>query len=319
MQKDQLQQWQHDHTFGQNEIRDGERKTIIVIAITAIMMVVEITTGVIFGSIALLADGIHMGSHATALIITAAAYIYARKQAGNSNYNFGTGKVNALAGFSSAIILAAFALTMVVESIERFINPVEIAFNQSILVAIIGLVVNVVSAVILNTEESGHHHHHREEDHDHDDEHDHQHHDHNLRAAYLHVLADALTSLLAIAALLGGKYFNLIWMDPLMGFVGAYLVTRWSLGLLRETSSILLDHQGPKRIRREIRENIEASGKDWTTDLHLWLIGPGRYACIVSVVSDAPKPPEVYKEIISHGKPELVHVTVEINKNNLTR
>ena len=198
MQKDQLQQWKHDHTFGQNEIRDGERKTIIVIAITAIMMVVEITTGVIFGSIALLADGIHMGSHATALIITAAAYIYARKQAGNSSYNFGTGKVNALAGFSSAIILAGFALTMVVESIERFFNPVEIAFNQSILVAVIGLVVNVVSAVILNSDESGHqHHHHEEEDHDHDE---HHHHDHNLRAAYLHVLADALTSLLAIAA-----------------------------------------------------------------------------------------------------------------------
>lgn len=317
MQKDQLQQWKHDHTFGQNEIRDGERKTIIVIAITAIMMVVEITTGVIFGSIALLADGIHMGSHATALIITAAAYIYARKQAGNSSYNFGTGKVNALAGFSSAIILAGFALTMVVESIERFFNPVEIAFNQSILVAVIGLVVNVVSAVILNSDESGHqHHHHEEEDHDHDE---HHHHDHNLRAAYLHVLADALTSLLAIAALLGGKYFNLIWMDPLMGLVGAYLVTRWSIGLLRETSSILLDRQGPKRIRQEIQGTIEASGEDWTTDLHLWLIGPGRYACMVSVVSDAPKPPEEYKKIITQGKPELVHVTVEINENHLKR
>ena len=312
MHHDKLQHWQHSHTFGQDRKRLGELRTIIVIAITATMMVVEITTGVIFGSMALLADGLHMASHSAALTINAFAYIYARRHAHDVKYSFGTGKVNALGGFTGAILLAIFALMMAWESVDRIIYPVEIAFNQAIFVAVLGLLVNGASVFILGRH---HGHHHNHDGHEHRDLRDHghdHHHDHNLRAAYLHVLADALTSVLAIIALLAAKYMGLIWMDPLMGIVGAILVSQWSLGLLRTTSAVLLDKQGPEDIQTKIKECIE-DNDNRIADLHLWSIGPNIYGVIISVVSHHPQSPKHYKELIPSNL-GLVHVTVEVHE-----
>src|SRR5262245_1975996 len=229
MHEEALRRWRHDHSFGQERKRPGESRTLIVIAITAGMMVVEIAAGLVFGSMALLADGLHMASHAAALGINALAYVYARRHAHDDSYSFGTGKVNTLGGFTGAVLLAGFAFLMASESVQRLISPVTIAFNQAIFVAVLGLVVNGVSRLVL-----GHGHDHDEEGTD-DDDHEHpetphHHRDHNLVSAYLHVLADALTSLLAIVALLAAKYLGLNFMDPLMGIVGAFLVARWSLG-----------------------------------------------------------------------------------------
>ncbi len=313
MHHDNLQRWQHTHAFGQDQKRTGELRTIIVIAITATMMVVEITTGIIFGSMALLADGLHMASHAAALTINAFAYIYARRHAYDAKYSFGTGKVNALGGFTGAVLLMIFALIMAWESVERIILPVEIAFNQAIFVAVLGLIVNGASVFILGQHHDHHDHHDHEHDgHEHHDHEHHHHHDHNLRAAYLHVLADALTSLLAIFALLAAKYLGLIWMDPLMGIVGAILVSRWSWGLLRTTSDILLDKQGPEHIQMKIKQSIEDDDHQ-VADLHLWLIGPNIYGVIISVVARDPQPPEHYKELIPSNL-GLVHITIEVHE-----
>jgi len=301
MHQNSLHLWQHDHTFGQDKKRFGERRTTIVIIITGLMMVVEILAGFIFGSMALLADGLHMASHATALVINLYAYIYARLHAHDKSFNFGTGKVNALGGFTGAVLLAVFALIMVWGSIERIINPVTIVFNQAILVAIIGLIVNGASVIILGHE--GEHHH----DHPHDD----HHHDHNLKSAYYHVMADALTSILAIAALLAAKYFGLIWMDPLMGIVGAILVCRWSIGLLRTTSTVLLDKQGEEKIQTKIQQSIECVGDNKVVDLHLWEIGPNIYSVIISIVSHNPEQPIFYKKLLPSDL-GLEHVTVEV-------
>ena len=303
MHHDNLHHWQHTHAFGQDLKRPGEMRTIIVIAITAVMMVVEITAGIVFGSMALLADGLHMASHAVALGINAFAYIYARRNAHNTKFSFGTGKVNALGGYSGAVLLVLFALLMAAESAGRFVFPVTIEFNQAIFVAVIGLAVNGASVFILGHrhEPTAHEHH----------PHDHHHHDHNLRSAYLHVLADALTSLLAIFALLTAKYAGLVWMDPLMGIVGAFLVARWSVGLLRTTSAVLLDEQGPESIRTGIRDAIE-DDDNRVTDLHLWSIGPNIYGAIISVVAHDPQTPEYYKTLIPPGL-GLVHVTVEVH------
>jgi cation diffusion facilitator family transporter len=233
MNENLIGEWTHDHTFGQHRQMPGERRTLIVVAITATMMVVEITCGVLYGSMALLADGLHMASHAIALVIAYGAYVFARRYARDERFSFGTGKVNSLAGFTGAILLAGFALMMAWESVDRLFNPVMIRFNQAIVVAIVGLVVNAVSAVILgghgHSHDQGHEHGHAHED-DHDHGHHHHHDDHNLRSAYLHVIADALTSLFAIIALLGGKYLGLAWLDPVMGIVGATLVAHWSVG-----------------------------------------------------------------------------------------
>jgi len=310
MHSDHLHLWQHSHTFGQDLKRPGELRTFIVIAITGTMMVVEIVAGILFGSMALLADGLHMGSHATALSINAFAYIYARRHAHNTDFSFGTGKVNALGGFSGAVLLAVFALLMAWESVDRLLHPMDIVFNQAILVAVLGLVVNGVSVFILGVDE----HHHDNEDHPHVDDHHHHthHHDHNLRSAYLHVLADALTSILAIVALLAGKYFGSIWMDPAMGIVGAILVARWSLGLLRTTSSVLLDKQGPESIRQRIKDSIEQDDDSKVADLHLWSIGPNIYSAVIAVVAHDPATPNQYKERIP-TKLGLAHVTIEVH------
>tara|TARA_R110001592_G_scaffold363371_1_gene685813 strand:+ start:467744 stop:468682 length:939 start_codon:yes stop_codon:yes gene_type:complete len=303
MHKDNIENWSHDHTFAQDQRKPGESRTLIVIGITAVMMVVELFAGVLFGSMALLADGLHMASHAVALSITAFAYIYARRNARNRIYSFGTGKVNALGGFTGAVLLAIFAIIMGFESVVRILNPVEIVFNQAIFVAALGLVVNGACVFILGGGD-GHHH-------DHGPGHTH-HHDHNLKSAYLHVMADALTSVLAIVALLAAKYLGLIWMDPVMGIVGAILVARWSYGLLGTTSAVLLDRQAPKSLREQVRELIEADNDSQVVDLHIWSIGPEIYSAQIAVVAHHPLPLAEYKSLIPESL-RLVHVAIEIN------
>jgi cation diffusion facilitator family transporter len=302
-----LHRWQHSHTFGQDQRQPGEARTLMVIALTAATMVLEVAAGLAFGSMALLADGLHMASHATALGISAVAYIHARRHAHDANYSFGTGKINALGGFTGAVLLAVFALMMAWESSARILHPVQISFNQAILVAVLGLLVNGASVLIL-----GH-----QSPHEHHDSHApadlHHNHDHNLRAAYLHVLADALTSLLAIFALLGGKYVGLVWLDPVIGIVGAVTVSRWSLGLLSATSSVLLDRQGHQDLLALVKDRLECDGDCRVADLHLWSVGPGLYAAIVSVVAENPKPPERYKQMIPSSL-GFVHVSVEVHQ-----
>ena len=305
MHTQRLDWWQHEHVFGQDQVKAGERRTLLVVLLTAVMMLVEIAAGIAFGSMALLADGLHMASHAAALGISVFAYVYARRLARHPRYSFGTGKVNALAGFASAVLLVIFAAAMAWESIARLIDPIPIALDQALVVAVAGLLVNGASAWILAVPgRHGHHHHHGHHGHRHD---------HNLRAAYLHVLADALTSLLAIFALLAAKFFAATWLDPVMGVVGAALVTRWSLGLLRETSRVLLDAQLPGNATERLRAAIEAHGGDRIADLHLWSIGPGIQAAAIVVVSDAPRPPDHYRGLIP---PDLhvVHATVEVQR-----
>ncbi|EAQ97345.1 CDF family Co(II)/Ni(II) efflux transporter DmeF [Congregibacter litoralis] len=309
----QLEKWTHDHVFGQDQQREGEKRTLLIVLLTAAMMVVEISTGLISGSMALLADGLHMASHTVALGISVFAYVISRRLASDRRFAFGVGKINSLAGFASAILLLGFALTMVIESTGRLIDPVAIVFDQAIMVATIGLVVNGFSAwVLLSTpHEHGHSH-----DHTHTHTHDHAHekgHDHNLRGAYLHVLADALTSILAIVALLAGKYMGASWLDPLMGIVGAALVTRWSFGLIREASKVLLDSQADDRKVNVLRAAIEHGSSDRVTDLHLWSIGHGIFAAEIAIVSDEPRSPEHYKSLIP-AQMEIVHATVEVHR-----
>jgi cation diffusion facilitator family transporter len=327
MRDEDLDRWRHDHSFGQDQRRPGETKTLIVIGITAVMMIVEIAAGVLFGSMALLADGLHMASHAAALSLNAFAYIYARRHAHDASYSFGTAKVNTLGGFTGAVLLAGFALLMASESVQRLVVPVPIAFNQAIFVAVLGLVVNGASMLILGHNHEGHDQHHGHQhadrnDHDHDHDHDHHDHhehdvhdlahDHNLVSAYLHVLADALTSLLAIAALLAAKYFGLNWMDPTMGIVGAVLVARWSIGLLRSTSTILLDKSAPAPLCVAIRDSIEAVDGNRVVDLHVWCIGLDLYSALITVVTRQPKGPQHYKALLPGGL-GLVHVAVEVH------
>jgi cation diffusion facilitator family transporter len=290
----------HDHTFGQDRRKSGERRTLIVIIITALMMIVEITAGIIFGSMALLADGLHMGSHASALTISAFAYYYTRSRAKDTRFNFGTGKVNSLAGFASAVMLAIFALIMAGESIKRFFSPVKIELNDAILVAIAGLVVNGVCLAILGGRGDAHQHE------------NHHHADHNLWAAYIHVLADALTSVLAIFALVCAKFLGLVWLDPFMGIVGAFLVVRWSMGLLRSSAHVLLDMQAPQDVLDSIRRAIEAQGETQICDLHVWTVGPGIYAAEIAIVTSSPKPSDYYSGLLPREIP-LVHVTVEVH------
>jgi len=286
----------HDHHFGQHEPYGGEARTKLVVALTAVTMVIEVAAGLVFGSMALLADGLHMASHAAALGLAVVAYVYARKRAHDERFSFGTGKVNALAGFASAVVLVLFALMMVGESVRRFVDPVPIAFDQAILVAVLGLVVNGISVVVLR---GGHGHGHRHR------------HDHNLRAAHLHVLADALTSLLAIFALLAAKYLGAAWMDPAMGIVGGALVARWSWALVRETSAILLDRQAPEQITTAITSAVEADDRLRVIDLHVWAIGPGYRAAIVAVTASRPCTVDEVEALLP-DRLGIAHLTVEI-------
>lgn len=296
----------HQHVFlGANQDRN-ERKVWLVIALTATMMIVEITAGHWFGSMALIADGWHMSTHAGAMLIAVLAYRYARRNATNPSFSFGTGKVGDLAGFASAVVLALVALLIGWESLLRLVEPVPISFEQAIMVAVVGLLVNLLSAWLLRDD---HHHHHG---HDHDHHHGHGH-DNNLRAAYLHVLADALTSILAIVALLLGRVYGWSWADPVMGVVGAIVISRWSWGLIRDTASVLLDRV-PRggRIEEQVREAIE-SENDSIIDLHLWQIGPGHHSVIVSIASARPKSPSDYRAALQKID-HVAHTTVEIHK-----
>ncbi len=288
----------------------SERKTQWVILLTAVTMIVEIVAGYRYGSMALLADGWHMGTHVAALSITAFAYFYARHHAADALYSFGTGKVGALGGFTSGIILLGVAVLMGVESFQRILTPHLIQFNQALLVAILGLVVNLASLWLLQ-EQPSHPHSHSPGDHDHDHDHDHNP-DHNLRAAYLHVLADALTSLLAIIALLFGRTFGWLWLDPSMGIVGAIIIARWSVGLLRQTSHLLLDTQADLALLSKIRSTIEAETDTQITDLHLWRLAPNQLAVIITVTTTLPRPPQYYKDLLV-DLAELAHITVEVH------
>jgi cation diffusion facilitator family transporter len=292
------EQWRHDHDFIPASHHRNERQTRFVIALTAMMMVVEIFAGSVFNSMALLADGWHMGSHASALGITAFAYWFARRHRNDGRFSFGTGKIGVLGGFSSAVVLAIIALLVAWGSVGRLFEPLEIGFDEAISVAVVGLLINLFSAWLLR---DGHDHASHEE----------HHHDHNLRAAYLHVLADALTSVTAILGLTAGKFFGWIWMDPLMGIIGSLVIARWSYGLLRDTSAVLVDAAVPKETINRLHAALETDSDDLVADLHVWRVGPGQLAVLVSVVSDDPQPPEHYRSLLARSV-ELAHVTVEV-------
>jgi cation diffusion facilitator family transporter len=302
MQHDAIKQWQHDHDFVVAEA-GGEKRTRRVVALTAITMVVEIIAGTVFGSMALLADGWHMGTHVAAFAITLFAYSYARRHANTGRYSFGTGKVSVLGGFTSAVVLLIVGVMMIFESLSRMIEVHTIQFDQAITVAVIGLLVNLLSAWMLQG------------DHDHDHGHGYDHHqDQNLRAAYLHVLADALTSVTAIVALLCGKYLGWMWMDPLMGIVGALVIIRWATGLLRDTSGVLLDKSEHSEVYERIHQVIEIDERDHITDLHVWHVSSHHVAAIISVASHDAKSPDHYKKLLHDAG--LVHITVEVNKSD---
>lgn len=298
----------HDHVYLGSSHDENARRTLWVVALTAVMMVGEIIAGYMTGSMALLADGFHMATHAGALGVAAGAYAYAKRHANNPLFSFGTGKVGDLSGFASALMLGVIALGIGVESVLRLFEPINVAFGTATIIAVVGLGVNIVSALLLS---GGHHH---EHGHDHHHGHDHSHagqsNDNNLRAAYVHVLADALTSVLAIAALLAGRYLGWGWMDPVMGIVGAIVIARWSWALMRDTASILLDTTD-HHVAEEVRELVEAPGDARITDLHVWRIGPEAHAAIVSVVGRQGVDGDMIRARLTPVH-ELAHLTVEM-------
>lgn len=309
----------HEHVFLGTQHARNERRTWVVIALTTAMMVAEIVAGSVYGSMALVADGWHMATHAAALLIAALAYVFSRRHARNRRFTFGTGKLGDLAGFASAIVLALIALLIGWESLLRFSAPVTINFNQAIVVAVIGLTVNLACAWLLrdNDHHHGsahahhdHHHEHAAHEHPHTDE---RHRDNNLRAAYLHVLADALTSVLAIFALVTGSVFGWLWLDPAIGILGSLVIARWSWGLMRDAGAVLVDYlPEAEELPGQIRSAIERSG-DEIYDLHVWQLGPGHHGAIVSLRSASPRAPSYYRELLSHLT-ELSHVTFEVER-----
>ena len=318
MQSPKAESGTHDHVFLGADHARNERRTWAVIALTAAMMVGEIVAGIAFGSMALLADGIHMATHAGALTIAALAYLYARRHAHDPVFGFGTGKVGDLAGFASAVILAVFALGIAAESVSRLIDPIAIRFNEAIAVAVLGLGVNLLSAFLLHQggHDHGHSHGHSHgHGHGHGHGHTHHHHTHdtrdnNLRSAYFHVLADALTSVLAILGLLAGRAYGWVWMDPIMGIVGSIVIARWSWTLMRDAGAVLLDTLPDEDLHAHIAGRIEEEG-DRLADFHLWRVGPGHMAAILSIETDRPEPPAYYKQKLA-GLPQLSHLTVEV-------
>jgi len=306
-----LERLKHSHDHG-GGLSAHEHKTRWVVGLTFAMMVAELVAGYATNSLALTADGWHMATHASALSMAALAYWFARKQAGSHAFSFGTGKVHALAGYTSAVFLALVAVLMVAESLRRFFHPVPIAFSDALPVAVLGLIVNLVSVKLLQADE-----HHQTENENEDDKHqlrDHRHgHDHNLRAAYFHVLADALTSILAILALLGGRYFGWGFLDAIMGIVGGVIIARWSYGLCRDAATQLLDVVPSRILPEQIRRRIEQSfdGAE-VIDLHLWDIGPRARACILSIADSAPRPPAEYRDALATVA-RLEHVTIEVH------
>jgi cation diffusion facilitator family transporter len=311
MHDEQIDLWEHHHLFNVDK-KSVEKSTLIVVIITFITMIAEILFGWISHSMALLADGWHMGTHAFALGISLIAYVMARKFAKDRSFTFGTWKIEILGAYTSAIVLGLVGLIMIYSSINRILHPLNIYYNQALLVAVIGLTVNVVCAVILNSGGHSHEnaHHHEEDDHH---AHSHHHEDLNLKSAYLHVVADALTSVLAIAALIGAKYFNFVWLDPFMGIVGAVLIIRWSYLLLKDTGGILLEREIENPINDEIKHEIESDGDSIISDLHVWKVAQNKYACIVSLVTAKNCSIEDYKKRLAKVH-ELAHVTIEVHE-----
>jgi cation diffusion facilitator family transporter len=302
MRGDADESWFETHNFLGSQHEKHERRTWMVVGLTAVTMVVEIAAGSWFNSMALLADGWHMATHAGAMGLAALAYRFARRHARNPRFTFGTGKVGDLAAYSSGIILAVAALMIGWESLTRLLQPLPIAFNQAILVAVLGLVVNFVSAAMLWSRHG----------HDHDHGHDHAHHaDHNIRAAFMHVVADALTSVLAIVALAAGLWFGAVWLDPLMGLVGAAVILHWSVGLMRDTGGILLDMEAGGDLAGRIRAEIESKEGDRVADLHVWRVGPGHFAAIVAIVTRRATDAAALKVALQARYP-LAHLTVEV-------
>ncbi|MCK9815101.1 CDF family Co(II)/Ni(II) efflux transporter DmeF [Pseudomonas sp. MAFF 302046] len=306
----------HEHQFLGAGHDENARRTLWVVALTLVMMVGEIAAGYITGSMALLADGFHMATHAGALGIAAAAYGFARRHASSARFSFGTGKVGDLAGFASAMILALVALGIGAESLLRLWQPTQVAFTEATLIAVLGLAVNILSAFLLSGshQHAGHDHH---DHHGHAHDHPHPHpdhgpahqHDNNLRSAYVHVLADALTSVLAIAALLAGRYLGWVWLDPLMGLVGGLVIARWAYSLLKSSAAVLLD-ASDEPLAAEIRQLVEAPGDARITDLHVWQVGPQARAAIVSVLAPASLSAEALRERLAPVH-ELTHLTLE--------
>jgi cation diffusion facilitator family transporter len=318
MHAESIDSWRHEHVFLGEHHRRNERRSWAVVALCGTMMAAEIVGGWLWGSMALVADGLHMSTHAGALVIAALAYAYARRHATDARFAFGTGKLGDLAAFASAIVLAMIALLIGYESLDRLFNPVAIAFNQAIPLAVLGLAVNLVSAWLLHEEglagpthghadAAGHDHGHSRHAHHH---HDDQHADHNLRAAYVHVIADAAVSVLAVIGLTSGRMLGWVWMDPVMGLVGMLVILNWSGSLVRISGTVLLDMR-PEGIAREIAERLEAGGSDRIADLHLWRVGPGHHAAVVSIVCDRPEPPAAYKARLADIA-GLSHVTIEV-------
>lgn len=278
--------------------QQGARRTRYVLLLTAVTMLVEIIAGLSFNSMALLADGWHMATHVAAFLITLFAYHYASKHADNPAFAFGTGKVSVLGGFSSAVALGVVAVLMLLESLERLFDPHNIQLNAAIVVAFIGLGVNLVSALLLK----GHHGHAHS-----------SHHDHNLKAAYIHVLADALTSVLAIVALIAAKLAGLFWLDPVMGVVGALIISAWAVSLIRETSPILLDGSIDEQYRDAIRQRIEQDADNRIADFHIWHLSAHHYAAIITIITDRPRPTAYYKALLRDFD-RLSHLTIEVHQ-----
>lgn len=323
MHSNTLSQFCHTHdSSGDNS--ENEKRTLLVIVLTGLTMVVEVIAGYVTGSMALLADGWHMGTHVLALGITYAGYMLARHYRGSGIFSFGTGKFNILGGYTSALFLGLAGAWMIVESVERLIQPQEIAFSQAIVVVIIGLAVNLLSVIIMGGH--GHSHDHAN-DHDHDG-HGHEHgdgcghspahktppggHDHSFRAAYLHVVADAFTSVLALIALLCGQYMGWAFLDPVIGVVGGVVICKWAFSLLRTTGLLLLDGGVDRALLEEIGRRLESDGDSRLADLHVWNTGPGRLAVIASVVTGQGRQPEEYQRRVREV-PGVEHVSIEVN------
>lgn len=287
----------HSHNFSQTS-KKSERKVYFVFVLTAVVMVLEISAGIWSGSMALLADGWHMGTHAAAFLITLFAYAYARKHAEGTRYSFGTGKVNYLGGFASAVALAIVAIIMAFESFDRLIDARAIHFNEAIWVAFLGLTVNIASVFVLHDD---HHHNHNG-----------HHHDHNMKAAYFHVLADTLTSVLAIVALFSGKYFGWIWMDAMMGLVGSIVIGRWSYGLIKESAAVLLDKTVDEQCIQPLAKQLESECDAVLQDIHIWQVASGCHAAILSIQPRHPKPRATYEHCLRSFYPDIVHLTIEI-------
>lgn len=311
-----LDAWQHEHRFLGDDHARNERRTWMVVLITAVMMVVEIVAGTLYGSMALVADGWHMATHAGALSISGLAYLLARRYSADGRFAFGTGKIGDLGAYTSAVSLGIVAALIGWESVQRLVNPVQIGFAHAIVVACLGLGVNLLCAWLLGGDHHHGHEHHAHHGHDHDHHghdhgHDHAHDDRNLRAAYVHVLADALTSVLAIVALALGATFGWNWCDPLMGVVGAVVIGRWSWHLLRDAGGSLVDFVPGTGAARRIRDRLESDG-DRISDLHVWRLGPGHLGVIVALVTHEPREPAFYKARLADLR-ELSHVTIEVH------